>query len=46
VVVLTNHAKKSRIPLIFITYVGKDAGSVAFDPDSKRGDEFKAAQSE
>ena len=41
VMVLTNHAKKPRIPLVFITYVGKDAGSVAFDPDGKRGTEFK-----
>lgn len=44
VVVLTNHPKKARIPLIFVTYVGKDAGAVAFDPDAKRGDEFKAAE--
>lgn len=41
VVVLTNHPKKPRIPLVFITYVGKDAGAVAFDPDSKRGEQFK-----
>jgi len=41
--VLTNHAKKPRIPLVFVTYVGKDAGAVAFDPDGKRGGEFRQA---
>jgi hypothetical protein len=45
-VVLTNHPRKPRIPLVFVTYVGKDAGSVGFDPDAKRGDEFKALQAE
>jgi hypothetical protein len=32
--VLTNHPHKSRIPLRFITYIGKDAGAVVLDPDS------------
>lgn len=44
VVVLTNHPKKPRIPLVFITYVGKDAGAVTFDPDAKRGEEVKLPQ--
>lgn len=43
-VVVTNHPHKSRITLVFVTYVGKDAGAVGFDPDSQRGQEFKKLQ--
>jgi hypothetical protein len=32
--VLTNHPRKARITLRFITYIGKDAGKVVLDPDS------------
>lgn len=32
--ILTNHPRKPRIALRFITYIGKDAGAVVIDPDS------------
>lgn len=40
VTVLTNHPRKPRIDLRFITYVGKDAGAVVIDPDAA-GDKAK-----